>query len=240
MPTLVLNRKDVSTEHRLETVLNVEGSTIEIYDSIVPWKFDASDSQVTVKDVTNALDNATGDITLRINSRGGEVGTSLAIYNRLKDYSKGTKTAIVDGYAFSAAGWIPLACENRHIATGGIFMAHNPMMYPAINSLQTLEKVGEQWKAYHKSIVSIFVENTSMSEDEVIEMMDKETFLSAEDAIKKGLFTKLDTNKANLSALNYGTPANLPSNFKLPPAAPLPPMEPLLLQRRRLLSKFGK
>lgn len=237
MPTLVLNRKDVSTEHRLETVLNVEGSTIELYDSIVPWKFDASDPQVTAKDITNALDAATGDITLRVNSRGGEVGTALTIYNRLKNYDKGTKTAIVDGYAFSAAGWIPLACENRHIATGGIFMAHNPMMYPAINSLDSLKKVEDQWKAYHKSIVSIFVENTTMTEDEVIEMMDKETFLSAEDAVKKGLFTKLDTNKANLAALNYATPTNLPSNFTLPPATPLPPMESLTLQRRRLLAR---
>jgi ATP-dependent protease ClpP protease subunit len=111
MTALVLNRKDVGVDHTITTTLTVNQSTIELYDTIVPWKYAPEDSSVTVEDITNALNELEGDVTLRINSRGGEVGSALTIFNRVREYDKGRTTSIVDGYAFSSAGWIPLACD---------------------------------------------------------------------------------------------------------------------------------
>jgi ATP-dependent Clp protease protease subunit len=236
MPSLVLNRKEVSATHCVEQVLNVSGSEIEIYDFIVPWKYDADDPGVATTDVTNALKEAEGDVTVRINSRGGEVGTALAIYNRLREHP-GVVTTVVDGYAFSSAGWIAQAGEVRNIATGGIFMIHNPQMYPEIRSLSDIEGVKNQWEAHQKSIVDIFTERTSVSADDVMNLMEKETFLSAEDAVTAGFFDNIHKGKANLEALNYAPPSTLPDSFKshIPQVQNEIPMEDLKSQRNRLL-----
>jgi len=240
MPGLVLNRKDIDHTHQIETVLNVykkdKRTVVEIYDTIVPWKLDAGEPGVTEVEIKNTLNEAEGDLDVRINSRGGEMGASLGIYNALKNYDKGAKSAIVEGYAFSSAGWLPMACENRSIATGGIFMCHNPQMKPPITSLKDIEGVRNQWQAHHKSIVDIFTEATNLTETEVSDMMEAETFLSAKEAVAKGLFQKIHNSKANLATLNYAPPANLPSTFTIPKDV-VPSMEPLFLQRKRMLQK---
>jgi len=240
MTTLVLNRKDATGTHCIESVLSVKNESsnteIELYDMIVPWKFDADDPAVTVSDITNVLNNITGDITLRVNSRGGEVGTALTIYNRIKAYDKGATNCIVDGYAFSSAGWIPMACDHREIATGGIFMNHNPQMYPEITSLKDLESVKSQWEAHHTSIVDIFEEATDIPREEITDMMDKETFLSADDAVEAGFFHAVSTNRANLDALNVSPVKSIPESLSrlIPDVINLEEMESLRSQRNRL------
>jgi len=212
MSKLVINRK-VNSKCTVETTLTVNQNEIELYDVIMPWKYGEDDPSVTPDDIINVLKEAEGDITLRINSRGGEVGSALTIYNRIKSYEGGKKTAIVDGYAFSSAGWIPMACDERQIATGGIFMNHNPMMLGEITSLKDIDAIKSEWEAHHKSIVDIFEEATDISRQSIIDMMDKETYLSAEDAVKAGFFHSIHTNKAKLEVLNYGPPETLPVEF---------------------------
>lgn len=209
---LVLNKQDAGRS-TVSQVMNVSTGEIEIYDIIAPQKFSDDDPVVTADDVINALDGLDGDVTLRINSRGGEVGTALTIYNRLKAYDKGEITAVVDGYAFSSAGWIPMAADNREINTGGIFMLHNPRMFPQVTSLDDLDSIKNQWEAHHKSIVSIFTDSVSKSAEEISNMMEKETFLSAEDAVKEGFFTRVRDSKANLAALNCVPVASMPEEF---------------------------
>lgn len=210
---LVLNRQEASHHRTVEQVMNVSAGEIEIYDIIAPAKFDDSDPVVTAEDVINALDELDGDVTLRINSRGGEVGTALTIYNRLKDYDRGSITAVVDGYAFSSAGWIPMAADSREINNGGIFMLHNPHMYPAVTSLDDLDSIKNQWEAHHNSIVSIFTAAVNKSAEEISNLMEKETFFSAEDAVTEGFFTKVRGSKANLSSLNCAPIASVPEEF---------------------------
>ena len=241
MSSLTINKEKVSPIHQLETVLNVSGNTIEIYDFIVPFKVDEDDPAITVQDVTNTLDEASGDITIRINSRGGEVGTALAIYNRLKAYDKGKVTAIVEGHAFSSAGWIPMAADNREIATGGIFMAHNPSFLAEIDSLDSIESAKNKFTANHTSIVNIFEEATGLSSEEITEIMAKETFLSAEDAVNKGFFHKVhDSQAAKLAVLNYAPPSSLPEAlFKGSKPLDTVNSEPLRKLRKALEEKEG-
>lgn len=232
MTTLVLNSKPVGSK-MIQTSLNWNEGTLEIYDTIVPWKFNPDDTEVTSEDVMNFLKNVEGDFDLRISSRGGEVGASLTIFNRLREYD-GNIRVIVDGYAFSSAGWIALVSDNRWIATGGIWMCHNPIMYPEVNSMERLEQIQNQWKAHQKSIIDIFLSTTNLSEEEITDMMNKETFLSAEEAVEKGLFKGIHNSKADLSALNYATPKNLPESFNIKESI-VEDTSSLLLQRQRIL-----
>ena len=207
---MILNRVDAGSHNVVEQVMNVSSGEIEIYDIIASSKMDDADPVVTADDVINALDELDGDITLRINSRGGEVGTALTIYNRLKEYDRGSITAVVDGYAFSSAGWIPMAADNREINTGGIFMLHNPRMFPQVTSLNDLDSIRNQWEAHHSSIVSIFTDAVNKSPEEITNLMEKETFFSAEDAVKEGFFSKVRGKKANLAALNCAPVSTVP------------------------------
>jgi ATP-dependent protease ClpP protease subunit len=217
MTALVLNRRDVGVDHTIETTLTVNEGTIELYDNIVPWKYSPEDPSVTVDDITGMLNELDGDVTLRINSRGGEVGSALTIFNRVREYDKGKTTSIVDGYAFSSAGWIALACDERKICTGGIWMCHNPMMYPEVKSLSDIDKIRNQWEANYNSIVDILSTTTGLSEEVVKDMMENETFLSAKEAVEKGVFHSIHNNKADLKVLNMLPPANIPEAFNIKP-----------------------
>lgn len=236
MNSIVLNRRSLSATDCVLTnlVINEAGNEIEIYDTIVPYKWSPDDPSVTVQDVVGVLKNMKGDVVLRINSRGGEVGAALTIFNRIREYSGGKTTAVVDGYAFSSAGWIPLACDDRKICTGGIWMCHNPIMYPEVRSLSDLEKIKSQYEANYNSIVDIICGTTNISEDEVKNMMEKETFLSATEAVEKGIFNSIHEAKPDHTVLNYCPPANLPKNIELakPDTHTTQNVSRLLLKRR--------
>ena len=240
MTCIVLNRVSVGNSRSKEQVLNVvNGNTIELFDTIVKWKPD-QDSGVSDEAVTNLMGELDGDITFAVNSQGGDVGASLGIYNAIKNYDRGSTSGVVTGYAFSSAGWIPQACDNRRIATGGIFMAHNPQMRPPIGSLDDIESVKNQWMAHKKSIVDIFHEATNLSTDEISGMMDATTWLSAEDAVNKGFFDSIDGADANLAALNYGAPADIPENLYKTQDIAEPGAEILSMKRQRNLLLFQR
>lgn len=237
MNSMVLNRITLNNK-LVETVLNFseETNTLEIYDSIMPYKWYDESTTVTAHDVTNFLNNVSGDITVRINSRGGDVGTALAIYNRLKAH-KGKVTTCNDGYAFSCAGWLMLAGEKRVGSEGCVFMMHNPIMYPEIKSEDDIERVANAWRTHKTSIKDIFKNRSKMSEDEVDACMNKETYMSADECLDFGIYTESSSDsKANLSALNCLN-LNLPENIK----SMLPPQETLnfeeLVQKRQFLRR---
>lgn len=201
MNSLVLNRQRVGDkfiEQRL--TWNASNDEFEMYDYIMPNGYGSD--YVSPDRVMDFLNEANGDITFRISSKGGEVGSAMIMYNRMKAYNKGTITTVVDGYAFSSAGWVAMAGSKRVINTGGLFMMHNPMMYPEIRSEQDIENVANQWKEHRNSIVDIFHESTSMPKEEILNLMDKETYLSADKAVEMGFFTNKGSEAANTSALN--------------------------------------
>lgn len=97
MKTYVLN---YSSRENTATVVNVDGNTIELYDYIISQRYYEEQPGITANEFLDALNTMKGDITVRINSRGGEVGNALSIYQRLREHN-GTVKCIVDGYAYS-------------------------------------------------------------------------------------------------------------------------------------------
>jgi len=201
--SLVLNQHVVGTNTVQTRITFNEGSSeFELYDYIMPQKYWEEDSSVTPAMVMDFMKQAEGDITVRINSRGGEVGSALVMYNRLKEYNRGKVTTVVDGYAFSSAGWVAMAGAERTINKGGLFMLHNPLMCPEIQSESDIETVTNQWRAHKSSIIDIFNEATGMDKEKISDYMEKETYMSADEAVENGFFTGMKNAKANTSALN--------------------------------------
>lgn len=213
MKTLVLNRSAAGPNSTVACVLNVDGNTLELYDTIIGERYYPEQAGTTAEDVTNFMKDLHGDLLVRINSRGGDVGAALTMVNRLKDYSGGNVTTLVDGYAFSAAGVVAQAGKVRKICRGGIFMIHNPRMYPEIKSLEDLDSVKNNWLAHQSSILSIF-EGRGVNIDKAKKLMEKETFLSAEDAVTAGFFDEVHDSAANYAALNLLPVENLPEEFR--------------------------
>jgi ATP-dependent Clp protease protease subunit len=181
----------------LVTVMNIEDNNLFIYDYIGSYKWSEDDTTVTANDFVSQLRNMSGDITVRINSKGGEVGNALAVYQQLREH-KGKVTCVVDGYAYSCAAWIALAGEERYINTGGLMMVHNPSMYIEVDNENALENVMPQWRAHRDAINMIISERTGMTSEKVTELMNATTFLTSKDAVEMGFCNAVRSSSANL------------------------------------------
>lgn len=202
MKSLVLNRKQLPSGETLECKVTFNQSNeLMIYDIIMPNKWYDGDTSVTPGEVMDFLKDAPSDLTVRINSSGGEVGSALAIYNRLLEHS-GKVTTVVDGYAFSSAGWLALAGSDRQICNGGLFMMHNPYLYAKIDSLKEIQNVQNRWESHRNSIVDIFTTRTSMNAEQVKTLMEAETYMSASEAVGNGLFHTVRNSKPDTAILN--------------------------------------
>lgn len=130
------------------------------------------------------------DITLHINSVGGEVSAGVSIYNRLCALSN-KKTVIVEGLAASIASVIAMAGDEIHMALGSEMMIHNPSSY-AFGEANDFEKAAESLRKTKESLIDIYEQRTGLSRDELATMMDNETWLTAKEAKEKGFCTSVD------------------------------------------------
>jgi ATP-dependent protease ClpP protease subunit len=201
MKSIVLNSKPLNGTHTLQTTAAFNNDELCIYDMILSQKWSPDDPYVTPDDVINFLADAPSELTVRINSSGGEVGAAMAMYNRLLEH-KGTVNTIVDGYAFSSAGWLALAGSNRQICNGGLFMMHNPYMFEEINSMASIKAAENRWSAHRDAIVNIFTSRTSMKADEVQNLMEDTTYFGAQEAVDKGLFHSIRNATPQTAMLN--------------------------------------
>jgi len=234
-----LNRTDIGGgKVRTQTFNSVPTENrIEVYDFIVDWKYWSDDPGITAEEVVEALDEMTGDLELRINSQGGEIGATLAISTRIREYRKGHTTSIVDGYAFSSAGWLTQCCQTRKIATGGSMMIHNPMVWAEISKPEDAESALNHWNVMRESIADVFTSrNEGLTADEVYTLMAAETWLSATDALERGFFDELHGEEAKVAAFNCCLPESMPEALR--PKKPAVNVEGMMAQRQRMLANW--
>lgn len=162
---------------------------------------DIADSEywgdVGAKEFTTDLAKITSNnITVRINSGGGSVFAGIGIYNVLKQH-KAKITTRIDGLAASAASIIAMAGDEIVMPTGSMMMIHNAWMYTSGNADQlreqadTLDKIDE-------SIVAVYKAKTGLDDKEIADLMAKDTWLTAKEALDKGFATKVED--LNISA----------------------------------------
>lgn len=162
---------------------------INIKGPIIPgdekWIYDIFDIEATCpKDVTSVLENANGEeIQLTINSPGGDVFSASEIYTELMDYEGKIKSRIV-GVAASAASVVAMAGEVEMSPTAQM-MIHNAWTI-AIGDRNDMQGVSDFLKTVDKSIANAYEKKTGLSEGDLLSLMDKETWMDAEQAKEKG------------------------------------------------------
>lgn len=186
---------------------------IDIFGDIVSEKwFDEETSASSFRDALKELGDVS-TINLSINSGGGSVFDGIAIYNMLKSH-KATVNVYVEGLAASIASVIAMAGDTITMRSGSMMMVHMPLTLSQGNAEEmrktadTLEKTGD-------SIVDIYSERTGIPSDEIRNIMNDETWLSAEEAVEQGWATKLDKKEAVMNSVPkeiLGRFSNVPKN----------------------------
>lgn len=136
------------------------------------------------KDVHTVIQEANGeDLEVEINSGGGDVVAGNEIYTALRRY-KGNVTIIISGMAASAASYIATArrCE---ISPVGIFMIHN-VSGGARGDYHEMDKESKILQTINRSIAMAYIDKTKMNLDDLLDLMDKESWLTAEEALNYG------------------------------------------------------
>lgn len=125
-------------------------------------------------------------INIKINSLGGDLYTAIAIHNALKQL-KGTKNVIIEGIAASAASIIAMAGDVIKIFPGSIVMIHNVAgLLMDYYTIADLKKLIKGFDACERAAAAIYAAKTKLTEDVLRGMMDKETWMTGQEAIDKG------------------------------------------------------
>ena len=140
--------------------------------------------EVTPKLFKDELLSGEGDITVWINSPGGDVFAAAQIYNMLMDY-KGNVTVKIDGLAASAASVIAMAGTKVLMSPVAMMMIHNPATI-AIGDTAEMKRAIEMLDEVKESIINAYVIRTGLSRTKLAHLMDSETWMNANKAIELG------------------------------------------------------
>lgn len=148
-------------------------------------------------DFARALADLDGsDVTVRINSCGGDVFAATAMYNSLKAHN-GTVTVIIDGLAASAASIVAMAGDTVIMPANALMMIHNPMA--GLADYYTADELAKQAEALDKvknSIIAAYMSRANVSKETIAKMMDNETWLDAKECVDLGFADKIEGSVA--------------------------------------------
>lgn len=145
---------------------------------------------VTASRIAGALRSLGGaDVTVNINSPGGDMFEGLAIYNLLREYD-GKVTVKVLGLAASAASVIAMAGDDVQIGRGAFLMIHNCWVY-AMGNRHDLAQIAADMVPFDKAMSDIYQARSGLDAATVDKMMDGETYIGGSDAVAKGFADSL-------------------------------------------------
>ena len=142
------------------------------------------DDEVTPALFKEELMAGNGDVTVWINSPGGDCVAAAQIYNMLMDYP-GNVTVKIDGIAASAASVIAMAGTKVLISPVGMLMIHNPATL-AWGDSGEIQKAIEMLGSVKDSIINAYEIKTGLSRTKLSHMMDAETWMDAGKAVELG------------------------------------------------------
>lgn len=242
------NAPQVNIQRPCYAMASTDGQTADItmYGDIVEkqpidrWTNEPIPGQYIVEsEFLNDLAQIEGcsQITIRMDSLGGDAGVSILIHNRLRELAaKGTKlVCIVDGVAMSGGSLIMCACDTVRVNPSSLVMIHKcwSFVLGAYNA-DELRKAADANDAWDKSQVSIYKRKTGMSETVLLHMMADTTYMTGKEAVEKGFADELlddaepvaisasadrQTIYANGHALRLMPGVKLPDNIPMAKAA---------------------
>jgi len=155
---------------------------LELYGTIAEESW--FDDDVTPQMFRDELFSGNGDVTIWINSPGGDCIAASQIYSMLMDY-KGNVTVKIDGIAASAASVIAMAGTKVLMAPTAMMMIHNPST-AAFGDHVEMQKAIEMLDEVKESIINAYELRTDLSHAQLSHMMDDTTWMNAKKAIELG------------------------------------------------------
>ena len=140
--------------------------------------------EVTPQLFKDELMSGNGNITVWINSPGGDCVAAAQIYNMLMDY-KGNVTVKIDGIAASAASVIAMAGTKVLVSPVSMLMIHNPMT-AAFGNSDEMQRAIEMLGSVKDSIINAYEIKTGLSRAKLSHLMDAETWMDANKAVELG------------------------------------------------------
>lgn len=171
-----------------------DGTTadLDIYGDISSCWWD--DDAMSAPKLSKQLDEL-GDVSqinVHINSYGGEVAEGLAIYSALRRHKARVRTTC-DGFACSIASVIFMAGDERLMSDASLLMIHNAWTSAWGVNAADLRKLADDMDTITSASKSAYMARVSITEDELTELMDAETWISPADAVDMGFATAIET-----------------------------------------------
>lgn len=142
------------------------------------------------------------DITVWIDSFGGDVFAGAGIYNALKEH-KGKVTVKIDGKAISSASVIAMAGDVIEMSPVAIMMIHNPMSF-AVGDYREMQKTAEILNEVKETIINAYQIKTGKQRAKISKMMDDETWMGSRTALSEGFIDEvMYSDKSFQDNFNY-------------------------------------
>ena len=192
--------KDINIKKKCYALSSSDGVSAEVQmygDVVETWPTDwwtgekLDGSYITQDEFLRDMDAIKGckDVTIRLNSYGGDAVVGIVIHNRLRELAAGGMklTCIVDGVAMSAGSIIMCACDTVKVNPSSLVMIHKGwvFLYGGYNA-DDMRKAAEGMDSYDKAMVSIYKRKSGMSETVISHMMSDETYMTGKEAVEKG------------------------------------------------------
>jgi ATP-dependent Clp protease protease subunit len=140
--------------------------------------------EITPAIFRDELSKINGNLTIWLNSPGGDCFSASQIYTMLRNH-KGKITVKIDGIAASAASVVAMSGDETLISPTGYLMIHNPMTLASGNKAD-MEKAIELLEEVKEGILNAYVRKTGLSRNKISKLMDEETWMNAEKALQLG------------------------------------------------------
>lgn len=185
------------------------------------------DDEISPKQFKSELYEAEGDISIFLNSPGGDVFAASQIYTMLKEYPSNV-TVKIDGIAASAASVIAMAANQVYMSPVAMMMIHNPAT-AVFGEAADLKGAIEMLNEVKESIINAYQQKTALSRAKISHMMDAETWFSANKAVELGFADKIMYNdpEGNLDLQTFMFDKVTVTNTliqKMPKSKTIPPL----------------
>ena len=192
--------------YRIEAKETDETAEIIIYD-VIGWPYNDA------FDLVRALGNITAkNITVRINSPGGDVFDGVAIFNALKDHDARVTTKI-EGLAASMASIVALAGDEVQAHKNAMYMIHDPWVLAAGNQYD-LREIADILGKIGVNMLDIYYDKSNIGKRELKAMMKEETWFTAQEAKDRGLIDTVVDAGAVKAKFDLSVFANVPDEVE--------------------------
>jgi ATP-dependent Clp protease protease subunit len=171
----------------------IDGQIIDAESQQIYKEWFGDTTSVSYKSFRNDLQAEDADVyNIYINSGGGLVTDAMAMHDLLRDMQKKGKTVNVEGRGIiaSAATFILMASDSPKMSSNSWLMIHNVSGF-AYGTVQEVEQQAKVMRQFNDRVNKFYQEKTGLSMDTLNEMMNAETWMTAEDAKQKGFIAEI-------------------------------------------------